>query len=383
MTDVATAIETALDMDLPLAGVRVVELSQILAAPFSASVLGDFGADVVKIESPAGDGLRHTDSLLNNAGSAYFASVNRNKDYSTLDLRSPEGAAQLEELLGECDVFVTNMRPNALERARLTYEDLVERFPGLIYCSLTGFGSSGPRRDEPGMDIVAQALAGVMSTTGTLDSGPLKAGPPIADFAASLFSLTGILAALLRKQRTGRGAKVEVNLLDSALAVLANFVPEVSVTGQDIPPSGNGHPQLVPYQSFRDEDGKHFIVGILTEKFWQKLCDVLGDETLRQDPRFATNAGRRANRDLLVKRLSDEFATADRGHWITVLSAQGVPSCAVNTISEALADPQVVHNGITIDIEDPDGYGSYTIIGNPVRLDGKTLPVRKSAGPSR
>ncbi|WP_345412061.1 CoA transferase [Pseudonocardia xishanensis] len=369
------------DVVLPLEGVRVVEVAQVLAAPYVASLLGDLGADVVKVERPEGDLIRPTDALLRAGGSAYFASANRNKRYLTVDLKDPVDRRRLNREIAECDVLVTNGRPGAVHRAGLDYEAVRALRPDVVYCLVTAFGESGPRCEEPGMDLTAQALAGLMGTTGEPDGPPAKTSSPVGDYSAALFAVQGVLAALYRRTRTGQGAKVGVNLLDASLAMLGNYVPQVSVTGVDLARVGSGHQQLVPYQAFPDAHGEYFVVACLTQKFWELLCTAIDRPEWRRDTRFLTNTDRRNHRALLVGELTALFATRPRAEWIALLGARGVPTCEVNSLTQALEDPQVRHNGIVVQTPPDDVHGVYRFIGNPLLLDDERLPVRSTAQP--
>lgn len=365
----------------PLSGLRVIELAQILAGPYAATMLGDLGADVIKVEPPSGDQIRGTDSLLQGGASSYFASVNRNKVYLELDLQVPSDRAEFNELVTNADVFITNLRPSALVKLGITYEVLRDINENLVYCDISAFGEDGPRAGEPGMDIIAQAVSGIMSITGTSTSGPLKTGPPVADFAAALFATSGILSAVVARLSGGSGCKVSVNLLDASLAILSNFVPQVTTTGQDLMPSGSGHPQLVPYQAFRAADGRYFIVGVLTEKFWHLLRDALRNDPRLEGPGYATNSARVQNRATVTTTLQEIFDEQPQAHWVRALSDAGVPVAPVNSILEALNDPQVVFNSTALSFEstDPAHFGKYTTIRNPILIDGKPLPVRSGA----
>jgi crotonobetainyl-CoA:carnitine CoA-transferase CaiB-like acyl-CoA transferase len=363
---------------LPLTGVRVLDLSQVLAAPFCTTLLSDLGAEVIKVEPPTGDLIATADEHLGPGWSAYYASVNRNKRYITLDYSSPVDRARLLELVRETDVVVLNLRPRSLEKLRLGYPELAGENARLIYCLITGFGEKGPRSDSPGMDLVAQALGGLMGTTGEPDRPPVKASSPVSDFAASLYAVQGILAALIQRGYTGSGCKISVNLLDATLAMLSNFVPQHFATGEEVKPVGGGHPQLVPYQSFEAADG-HFVVACITQEFWLSLCDLLGQQEWKGDPRFRTNTDRRANRAVLVALLSKIFITQPRAHWIELLGECGVPSVEVNRFSEVFEDPQIRANGTAFKVAHEE-IGEYTIVRNPILIDDAMLPVRDAVG---
>lgn len=364
------------DDTLPLKNVRVLDLSQVLAAPFCATVLGDLGADVIKVEPPSGDLIATADEHLGPGWGAYYASVNRNKRYAMLDFSASDDRAVLLDLVRECDVVILNLRPRSLEKMRLSYAELSRENPGLIYALITGFGETGPRNNQPGMDLVAQALGGLMGTTGEPGRAPVKASSPTADFSASLYAAQGILAALFQRQVTGRGRKISVNLLDATVAMLSNFVPQHFATGEEVEPIGGGHPQLVPYQAFEASDG-HFVVACITQEFWLSLCDLLGHPEWKSDPRFETNTDRRANRDTLVSILSAIFITETRAHWVERLGAVGVPCMEINRFSEVFDDPQIRNNGTALRVPHEE-IGSYTIVRNPLLIDDEMLPVRRA-----
>ena len=365
---------------LPLDGIRVLDLSQVLAAPYCASMLGDLGADVIKIEPPSRDLIAAADDYLGPGYSAYYASANRNKRYGTLDFTECQGRAELDTLIRDADVVILNLRTRSLAKLKLRYEDLRAINPQLVYCLITGFGESGPRSEQPGMDLVAQALGGVMGTTGETGGAPVKASSPMADFSAALYSSQAILAALIRRGVTGKGAKVAVNLLDATVAMMANFVPQHFATGEEVMPIGGGHPQVVPYQAFAANDG-WFVVACITQAFWHSLCELIGRREWLNDPRFRTNTDRRTHRLALTTQLADIFRTEPRAHWVDLLSGGGVPSVEINRFSEVFRDPQVVYNGSAVRVRHPD-IGDYIVARNPILLDDHTLPVRMPVGRS-
>jgi crotonobetainyl-CoA:carnitine CoA-transferase CaiB-like acyl-CoA transferase len=284
-----------------------------------------------------------------------------------LNLKSPDSQAVLARLLARTDVIVISMRPAAARALGIDYDSLKERHPGLIYCSITAFGESGPRESEPGMDILAQALGGLMGTTGEPDGPPAKAGPPVSDFAAGFLAGFGIMAALRVRDSSGRGQKVSVSLLDATVALLANYVTPHTKTGVLIRPVGAGHPQIVPYQAFRTAD-EWLVVACLTEAFWHNLCAAIGREDLLDNPRFTANPDRVEHRDELGAILTEHFRAQPADYWEDVLRRHDVPVAKVNRIEDVLTDPQVLHNDMLLHITHPR-YGRYTTVGNPVKLD--------------
>ncbi len=363
---------------LPLCGIRVLDLSQVLAGPYCASMLGDLGADVIKVEAPSRDLIAAVDDHLGPGYSAYYAAANRNKRYAMLDFTDPSGRAALDNLIRDADIALLNLRPQSLAKLRLSYEDLAATNPALIYCLITGFGETGPRCTEPGMDLIAQALGGIMGTTGEANGAPVKASSPIADFASALFAIQGILAALWRRGNTGQGAKVAINLLDATVAMLGNFVPQHFATGEEVVPIGGGHPQLVPYQAFEANDG-WFVVACISQAFWRALCLLLERQAWIDDPRFRSNTDRRIHRAELVAELTAIFRSQPRAHWIGLLARAGVPTAEVNRFSEVFRDPQVIHNGAVVRVSHAT-VGEYAAVRNPIILDNHSLPVRLPVG---
>jgi crotonobetainyl-CoA:carnitine CoA-transferase CaiB-like acyl-CoA transferase len=350
-----------------LDGIRVVDISQIAAGPYLTSMLGDMGADVIKVEPPAGEPFRRIDHDFASDSSAYFAGINRSKRSLTLSLKSAEGRKVLERLLRGADVFVTAMRPSATARLGIGYHEISRLNPRLIYCSLTAFGEDGPRANEPGMDIIAQAIGGVMATTGEPGRPPVKVGPPISDFVTAFLAGFGICAALRARDRDGVGQMVSLNLLDSTIALIANYATGYFQTKVPVRPVGGGHPQLVPYQAFADSNGKYFIVACLNDNFWAPLCTAIGRPDLCSDSRYATNAGRVAERAALIPELEAIFQSASRETWITRLQAEDVPCSPVYAFEEVFRDTQVVHNGTVIELDHPE-IGPYKAIKNPIRM---------------
>lgn len=356
-------------MSLPLSGIRVVDLSQIAAGPYATSLLGDFGADVVKVEPPDGDPLRQVDEAFGPGESAYAFSVNRSKRSLRLDLKAPGGDDILDRLLRRADVLVVSMRPEATRRLGLDYASLRERHPRLVHCSITGWGEDGPLADRPGMDLLAQARGGVMGTTGEPGRTPVKVAPAIADFTASFLACNGILLALRTRDRDGVGQQVTVNLLDGQVALFANLSVAYHRTGVAFQPQGGAQSNIVPYQVFATADG-WVVVACLIQKFWVTLCEVLGRPDLLEDERFRTNADRVRNRDVLVPELTEVFAGRTTSEWLALLEAGDVPCSPVNRLADVFTDPQVVHNEMSLVLEHPR-HGKVVTVNNPIHL-GRT-----------
>jgi crotonobetainyl-CoA:carnitine CoA-transferase CaiB-like acyl-CoA transferase len=355
-----------------LDGIRVVDLSQIAAGPYATSMLGDFGADVIKVEPPEGDPLRKVDEAFGPGESAYSFAVNRSKRSIRLDLKRPEGQAVLDRLLEGADVFLVSMRPSATRRLGLDFDTLHQRFPRLVYCSISGWGEDGPLAGRPGMDILAQARGGTMGTTGEPGRTPVKVAPAIADFLASYLACNGILLGLRVRDRDGDGQQVSINLLDGQVSLLSNLCVAYHRTGVPFTPQGGAQSNIVPYQVFRTADG-WMVVACLIEKFWLALCDALARDDLVNDPRYSTNALRVANRETLVPQLNAAFCTQPTEHWMALLEAGDVPCSPVNRLAEVFEDEQVLHNGMRLVLQHPR-HGEVVTVNNPIHL-GQT-PAR-------
>src|SRR5919202_813671 len=316
--------------ELPLEGVRVLDLSRVLAGPYATMVLADLGADVLKVEHPErGDDTRHWGPPFAGGESAYFLSVNRNKRSIGIDLKDPEGLERVKRLASGADVVIENWRRGALEKLGLGYEALREENPDLIYCSITGFGP-GPDEDRPGYDFLVQARGGVMGITGQPGGEPTKLGVAISDIVCGLFASNAILAALHRRSVTGEGARIEIPLFESPLGWLANRGQEYLVSGEDKGLIGNVHPSIVPYQTF-DAADKPLVVAVGNNTQFAELCRVVGRPKLAEDGRFATNPDRVANRKALIPELQQEFRKRPADEWVEEFRAAGVPSGPVNT----------------------------------------------------
>jgi crotonobetainyl-CoA:carnitine CoA-transferase CaiB-like acyl-CoA transferase len=361
----------------PLDGIRVIDLTQVAAGPYGTSLLGDFGADVIKVEPPEGDSIRGADSIVGPGRSAYFYGVNRSKRNIAVDLRTAAGRDVLDRLVKDADVFVVAFRPAAVKRLGLDYERLSAINPKLIYCSLTAFGEAGPRVDEPGMDILAQALGGPMALTGEPDGPPVKMGPPMADFVVAYLFDFAVLAALHARDRDGTGQKIELSLLDGMLASMANYATPYLVSGKPIRRMGGGHPQFVPYQVFSAAD-RYIVVACLNDRFWPPLCAAIERPELANDPRYRTNQDRVLHRDELVRLLKKLLVGKPGSYWLERLQAHGVPCSPVNELEDALSDPQAVHNGAVVHLEHPVS-GPYGVVNNPIRMSRTPAAISRPA----
>ena len=364
---------------LPLEGVKVLDLSRVLAGPYATMVLGDLGASVTKVEHPErGDDTRHWGPPFAGEGedreSAYFLAVNRNKRSIGVDLKDQEGLERVKRLAAGADVVIENWRRGALEKLGLGYEALSEANPGLVYCSITGFGP-GPDEERPGYDFLVQARGGVMGITGQPGGEPTKVGVAISDIVCGMFASNAILAALHRRAATGEGARIEVPLFESTLGWLANRGQEYLISGEDTGFIGNAHPSIVPYQTF-DASDKPLVVAVGNNTQFAELCKVVGRPELAEDERYATNPDRVANREALIPELQEEFRKRPADAWVQEIRAAGVPSGPVNPLADVFADDHVKGSGILQDLKHPSA-GSLKMVASPILVDGERLPIRR------
>lgn len=334
-----------------LEGIRILDLSRILAGPYCTMVLGDLGADVIKIELPGkGDDTRQWGPPFTEDGdSAYYLSVNRNKKSVTLNLKSPRGQKILQELIRKSDVLIENFRAGTMEEWGLDYENLQRIKPGLVYCTITGFGYSGPYKERPGYDFIIQALGGLMSITGPVQGPPTKVGVAVVDIFAGLFAANAIQAALLSSALHGDGHRIDISLLDCAVAILANQASNYLVSGHPPPRHGNAHPNIVPYEIFQASDG-YFAMGIGNDSQWQRFCQLVGRTEWLEDSRFRTNEDRVKHRAILIEWLNQWFSADTVEKWLDELLAAGIPAAPVNRVDEVFEDPQVRARGMRVGI---------------------------------
>ncbi len=357
--------------DLPLSGLRVLDFTRVLAGPLCTMLLGDKGAEVIKIEDPRhGDDTRAWAPFVG-GWSTYFLSVNRNKKSVAIDLKSADGAALLEDLIRTADVLVENFRPGTLDRLGFGPERARAINERLIYCSISGYGTSGPRRDLPGYDMVIQGESGLMDVTGFPETGPTKVGVAITDCLAALYAVQGILLAHLGRQRTGKGQVVDIALLDAAVSVLGLPTGIVAATGKSPGRLGNAHPSLAPYEPYPARDG-YVIVAVANPRLWSRFCAAVDAAHLEHDARFATNSDRLRHRTALNEIICALFKTRTVDWVIDRLSAAGVPCGRVRTIDEVLQDPQLAARQMLVDIALLDG--SVKVPGNPVKLSDTPAP---------
>ena len=354
-------------MEAALSDVVVIDLSRVLAGPYCTMMLGDMGATVIKIEQPGkGDDTRHFGPPYVAGESAYYLGLNRNKRSITLDFNNPEHEKRLFELVSTATVLVENFRPGMLERQGLGYETLRAMNPGLIYCSISGYGHDGPYAMRPGYDFVAQAESGIMSVTGEVEGEPQRVGSPVADVSAGLYACMSILAALHVREKTGKGQHIDISLLEAAVSLLSNVSSNYLISGEEAERYGNGHPNIVPYQAFHTQDG-YIVVSCGNDRLYQTLCRLLGREDLATDPRFATNPQRVRNREELVPILQEQFLQRETGDWLTALRAAGIPCGPINTISQVFSDPHLQARGFIWECEHPTA-GTIKLSGSPIRL---------------
>lgn len=354
-------------MEAALSDVVVIDLSRVLAGPYCTMMLGDMGATVIKIEQPGkGDDTRHFGPPYVAGESAYYLGLNRNKRSITLDFNNPEHEKRLFELVSTATVLVENFRPGMLERQGLGYETLRAMNPGLIYCSISGYGHDGPYAMRPGYDFVAQAESGIMSVTGEVEGEPQRVGSPVADVSAGLYACMSILAALHVREKTGKGQHIDISLLEAAVSLLSNVSSNYLISGEEAERYGNGHPNIVPYQAFHTQDG-YIVVSCGNDRLYQTFCRLLGREDLATDPRFVTNPQRVRNREELVPILQEQFLQRETGDWLTALRAAGIPCGPINTVSQVFSDPHLQARGFIWECEHPTA-GTIKLSGSPIRL---------------
>ena len=370
----------------PLHGIRVLDLSRILAGPTATQLLGDYGADVIKVEKPgSGDDTRSwgppfvTDAEGRDTGeSAYYLAANRNKRSIALDIATPEGAAEVRRLAATADILVENFKVGGLAKFGLGYEDLRAEFPGLIYCSITGYGQTGPNADKPGYDLLAQGEGGIMSLTGGGEE-PMKVGVAVADVVCGLYAVTAILAALHHRERTGEGQQIDLALLDTQVAWLVNQGTNYLTTGKEPPRLGNQHPNIVPYQVFAVSDG-HVIVAVGNDSQFARFAALIGAPGLAEDPRFATNSARLAHRDILIPLIEGLVAGIAQADLLARMAGSKVPGGPINTLSQVFDSDQVKAREMLIEMDHAAGV-PVRLIGNPVKFSATPVSYRRAPPP--
>jgi crotonobetainyl-CoA:carnitine CoA-transferase CaiB-like acyl-CoA transferase len=363
-----------------LEGIRVIEWTEAMAGPYCAMLLGDFGANVIKVERPGtGDQSRGWGPPFIGTESAYFLSANRNKRSITLNLDHPRGIEIMSQLVAHADVFIHNQpRPESLSKRRLDYESVSARNPKLIYCAISGYGATGPKTGMPGYDILAQGEAGVMSFTGEPGGEPLRYPIAIADVTCGIYSAIGILAALFARERTGKGQCLDMALLDSQMTWLANIGSSYLNAGELPSRYGNAHPNIVPYQVFKTADRRYIMVAVGTEAIWTRFCSVLAiGDTLGRDPRFADNKLRIKNRASLLPALEDIFLKEPAEHWLENFRNADVPAGPIYSVDEALEAPQAMARRLVVELEHP-AIGRARSIANPVKMTGTPVVYHRA-----
>ena len=364
-------------MAYPLEGVRILELGQIIAGTYGGQVLSDLGAEVIKVESPEGDLGRNPSVAPYRGLSGLFLTLNRNKESIVLNLKEAEGRRLFHELVKVSDVVVDNFRPGVLERLGADYETLNRLNPRIIHCSVTGFGSAGEYSNHPALDIIIQAISGHMAITGEEGRPPVRIGIPLADLSGGIFSCKAILAALFERERKGKGCRVELSMFDAMLNLLG-YLGTMWLTNGELPrPPGSAHDYTVPWQAFEAADG-YLVIATRQEGFWRRLCGVLGEPSLAEDPRFASNASRVANRALLVPRLERLLRAKSVKDWLGLLRTAEVPAAPVNNLDGAFAEPPVSLREMVVEYDHPE-VGKVRLPGNPIKFAGVSGTISKPA----
>lgn len=364
----------------PLDGIVVIDFSRVLSGPYCTAQLADLGARVIKIEQPGhGDDTRAWGPPFLQGESSYFLSINRNKESLALDLKHPASRRIVDGLLDRADVVVENFRPGTMHRLGLGYDEVAAQRPRIVYCSISGFGQTGPRRAEPGYDAVMQAEGGLMSITGARDGPPYRLGVAIADLATALFAVQGILAALIAREKTGRGQLVDVGMLDTVASLLTYQAGIVFATGTSPGRMGNQHPSIAPYDTFATADGE-FVLAVGNDEQFRRMAALLQEPWLSADPRFATNSDRVHHYDALRAELRRVFATWKRDAVVRALTDAGVPCGAVRSVTETLADPQLAARDMIVPITHSVA-GDIRVLGNPLKLSA-TPPEIRTAPPA-
>lgn len=363
-----------------LEGIRVLEFGQIAAGPFTGSLLADLGADVVKVERPGGgDGMRdwppQTADANGEAFSENFASVNRNKRSIALDIKAEDDRAALYALCHEADVVVENFRPGVMARNGFDYERLAEANPGLIFCSISGYGQTGPYAGKGAFDVTIQAMSGLMSVTGEEQGGPVKCGVPVGDFCAGLYAAYSIVSALLKRQQTGEGAYIDCSMLGSLIGVAALQTSEYFGTGNPGRRMGSAHPRNAPYQAFKASDG-YFVIAAGNDKLWREVCAAIDQPHLAERPEFLTQSLRARNQEALTEILEASFVTKTAAFWLAEMERRGVPASPINSYADVLRDPQVEHMGLIKELQLPNGVTTRTT-GFPVSISGYDFSIKR------
>jgi crotonobetainyl-CoA:carnitine CoA-transferase CaiB-like acyl-CoA transferase len=359
----------------PLGGIRVIDLTRIIAGPYCAMVLGDLGAEVIKIEQPKiGDESRAWGPPWVKEVSAYFIAINRNKKSMTLNFKTPQGIEIFKSLVRKADVVLENFRPGTMDELGIGYEVLKEINPWLIYCDMTGYGTDGPYRDKPGVDVIVSAIGGLMSITGQPDGEPVKVGVPLTDVLTGLYSFGAVTSALYLREQIGRGQRISINLLAMQLATLINIGSNYLVGGIIPRRWGSGHPNIVPYEAHRARDD-YLIFGVINERMWKSFCALLEMEELAGDPRFANNTERIKNRQALSEIIDRKLALKTVDEWIPLFDQAGIPCGPINPLDRVFSDPQVQHLSLVQEVEHPH-YGRVKVVGPPAAFSESDVAIQ-------
>lgn len=360
-----------------LTGIRVLDLSRVLAGPYCSMMLGDLGADVIKIERPGtGDETRHWGPPFAAPGeSAYFLCVNRNKRSVTVDLKQPAGIDLIKALARASDVVIENFTPGTMESLGIGYEVLRAVNPGIIYCSITGFGPDGPLSHRAGYDLAVSAFGGLMGITGEPDGPPVKVGVAITDVATGISAQGAICAALYAREKTGRGQRIDLSLLETQVAALVNIASSYLISGEVPRRWGTAHETIVPYQGFETKD-KYVIVAVGNDQLWVRFCRVIGVPELAEDPRFKTNPLRVRNREACIGAIAPILKTRPRDEWVKLLNDDAIPCAPINTMDEVFQNPQVLHRGMLVEVEHPTA-GKIRLVGTPVKYSEGGAAIRR------
>lgn len=353
---------------LPLAGVRVIDFTHHAAGPMCTMLLGDYGAEVIKVEPPEGEAFRTSGTVRVAGEHVGFLALNRNKKSVVLDLKSPAGKAAVQKLIASAHVVVENFRPGTMDRLGLGWEALKGMNPAIVYCSLAAFGSTGPLRDKQGLDVVLQAASGLMSITGERDGGPLPAGAPIADVSSGVFGTLGIVLGVLEQRRSGQPQRVDIAMLDCMVSLLGLRYQQMLATGEVLQRIGAAHPQASPWDVYQATDGA-FVIAATRDEYWRQMCAGLGLDRYATDPRFATIKARVENRGQVNDILNELFRTNTRAHWLALLDKAQVPNGPVNTLNDVLLDPQIAANESVVHVPHPGGDALPTM-AQPLRING-------------
>jgi crotonobetainyl-CoA:carnitine CoA-transferase CaiB-like acyl-CoA transferase len=359
-----------------LQGIKILDLSRVLAGPYCTMILGDLGAEVIKVEAPGGsDDTRQWGPPSVGGESAYYLCANRNKRAITLDLKSKEGQEVLKKLIAQSDVMLQNFKTGTLEKWGLGYEQIKQINPRIVQCSITGFGSNGPYKDLPGYDYIIQAMGGLMGITGSEESGPMKVGVAIADVLTGLYAAIGILSALHERNLSGEGQSIDLSLFDTQVSSLANVASNFLISGMLPKRLGNQHPNIVPYQTFQTLDGE-MVVAVGNDRQFKKLCNVLDLREIGEDERFSTNPKRLERKDELIPIISNVMNKKASSEWLELLSQHGVPCGPINTMQQLFDDPQVKAREMVVDVNHPTA-GSIPLVGSPLKLSRTPVEMKR------